>query len=341
VRELVLVVSDLFFPEEVPERQWPEGVALPGLQRLTRFGTRAKIEGGWRSWLAQWLTGADAAAPATVAAAAVQVSRGPMVWMATPVHLVTSLASLHLDRRGLLRLTADDSIALSTDFQRVFHDSGFALEPLDSGDFVLFGPQLTLARELEPARLMGASLAEVQQGNASDPRLRKLGAEIEMWLHEHPVNQARERRGEAPVTGLWLWGGGPASVQRTRIISPDEAATDIAFGRDAYLQGLWASSGQKVFPLPQHLAAVFGYPQARRAALVIEIGSMLHSAPTWTLIDALARIDTDFITPAVEAIGAARVERLVLLANDRQLALRAGDRFKLWRRTPTGLSGLQ
>lgn len=265
-----------------------------------------------------------------------------MVWMATPVHLVTSLASLHLDRRGALRLSADDSIALSTEFRRVFHDSGFVLEPLESGDFVLFGPQLPLAQELEPARLMGASLADVQQGNASDPKLRKLGAEIEMWLHEHPINDARSRRGEAPVTGLWLWGGGPAPATHAAISeSARDASADMAFGRDAYLQGLWASIGQKVFPLPQQLAAVFGYPHARRAALVIEIGSMLHPAPTWTLFDALTRIDRDFIAPAVDAVGTAQVERLVLLANDYQLALRASDRFKVWRRAPTGLSGLQ
>ena len=32
--------------------------------------------------------------------------------------------------------------------------------------------------------------------------------ELQMLLFEHPVNQAREARGELTVNSLWLWGGG-------------------------------------------------------------------------------------------------------------------------------------
>src|SRR6202030_1690121 len=98
--------------------------------------------------------------------------------------------------------------------------------------------------------------------------------------------------------------------------------------------------GKKVFPLPQQLSDIFGYPQVQRAAVVIEIGLMLHSNPRWTFFDAVAQIDRTFIAPAVEALRAAKFARLVILANDRELALRARDRFKLWRRIPPGLSGL-
>jgi hypothetical protein len=261
--------------------------------------------------------------------------------MATPVHLVAGLTSLHLDRRSILRLSADDLTALATEFRRVFHDSGFVLEPLDSGEFLLLGPQMPVAQMPEPARAMGSSLADAQPVGAGDVALRRLGAEIEMWLHEHPVNNARKRRGEAPVTGLWLWGGGPAR-QLDNGRTATAAPSDIAFGSDAYLQGLCASIGQKVFPLPsQQLTDVFGYPEVRRAVLVMEIGPMLHSNPRWTFFDAVAQIDRAFIAPAVEALNAGRVERLVILANDHQLTVRASDRFKLWRRIPPGLSGLQ
>jgi hypothetical protein len=204
---------------------------------------------------------------------------------------------------------------------------------------------------LEPARSMGASLADAQATHAIDPALRRLGAEIEMWLHDHAVNDARSRRGDWPVTGMWLWGGGPTNggapssgggptngVPQPRASA---ASTDIAFGRDAYLQGLWALRGEKVFPLPQQLAHVFGYPQARRAVLVIEIASMLHSNPTWTFFDAVAQIDRSFIAPALDALRRGQCARLVILANDHQLSLRGRDRLRLWRRTPSGLSGLR
>jgi hypothetical protein len=261
-----------------------------------------------------------------------------MAWMATPVHLVAGLTSVHLDRRSILRLSTDDLTALAKEFRRVFHDSGFVLEPLDSGDFLLFGPQMAVAQTSEPARAMGNSIADAL--GAGDPALRRLGAEIEMWLHEHPVNDARCRRGEAPVTGLWLWGGGPSPMPGDSHLA-SAASSDIAFGSDAYLDGLWASIGKKVFPLPQQLTDVFGYPEVQRALLVMEIGPMLQPNPRWTFFDAVAQIDRAFIAPAIEALGAGSLERLVILANDHQLTLRARDRFKLWRRIPAGLSGLQ
>ena len=35
-----------------------------------------------------------------------------------------------------------------------------------------------------------------------------LGSEIQMLLHDSPVNQSRESRGEKPLNSLWLWGEG-------------------------------------------------------------------------------------------------------------------------------------
>jgi hypothetical protein len=254
---------------------------------------------------------------------------------------VTGLTSLHLDRRSILRLPADESTALAAEFQRVFHDSGFLLQPLDSGDFLLCGPQLPLAETPEPARSMGASVAHAQRAGAADPALRRLGAELEMWLHGHAVNDSRRRRGELPVTGLWLWGGGPMPEPHKARDSVLAGSSDIAFGRDAYLQGLWATRGEKVFPLPEQLADLFSYSQARRAALVTEIAPMLHSNPTWTLFEAGAQLDRSWIAPAVELLNQGRFAQLTILANDRQLTVRARARLKLWRRNRPGLSGLQ
>jgi len=371
VHELVIVLSDLYLSQESPERELPAGVSLPGLQHAARSGARSRIAGGWRSWLARWLTGREVGGPAAVAAAALQVPTST-VWMATPMHLIAGLTSVHVDRRSILRLDANDQTALVADFQRVFHDSGFQLQPLASGDFLMLGPQMPIADTPEPARTLGAGIADAQRSGAANPALRRLGDEIEMWLHDHAVNDARSRRGEPPVTALWLWGAGSvvaadASDHASGGRSNDTAAagaprdsggasndavagvarasastsTDIAFGRDAYLQGLWAARGAKVFPLPQQLADVFSYPQAQRAVLVIEIGLMLQSHPTWTFFDAVAQIVRSFIAPAIEALNRGQCERLVILANDYQLTLQARDRLKFWRRTPPGLSGLQ
>ena len=401
MHELVLVLSDFYVSQEAPDRELPAGVTLPGFQHVARFATRSELSSGWRPWLSRWLIGADAGATATVAAASSPMAKpvtaisreaaaiarpapayaqsgstqnGPtqnVAWMATPMHLIAGMTSVHVDRRSILRLDAADQTTLAADFQRVFHDSGFYLQPLEAGDFLMLGPEMPRAETREPARALGGSMV---QRSDSSIALRRLGAEIEMWLHDHPINDTRRRRGELPVTSLWLWGAGaiparggafPASDvgiahsgatghPPTAVTAGDSsadahsadvlpAATDgaVAFGRDSYLQGLWAMRGAKVAPLPQQLADVFGYPHAQRAVLVIEIGLMLQTKPKWTFFEAVADIDRVFIAPAVEALNRGQYDRLVVLANDYELTLRARDRLKFWRRAPSGLSGLQ
>ena len=41
--------------------------------------------------------------------------------------------------------------------------------------------------------------------------------EIQMLLHEHPLNQIREERGDLPLNGIWVWGGG---VMPKSVVSP-------------------------------------------------------------------------------------------------------------------------
>ena len=43
---------------------------------------------------------------------------------------------------------------------------------------------------------------------AGGPQLRQWlqrQTEIQMWLHEHPVNQRRQAEGRLPINALWLW----------------------------------------------------------------------------------------------------------------------------------------
>ena len=344
VHEVAIVISDLYLSEEATA----DVVALPGLEHVARFGRRASAVGGWRAWLARRVReGAERAlAPAaTVAAVGLEINQqraspASTVWMATPVHLITSLTSLHLDRRGVVRLPPEDQALLAAEFQRIFHDSGFALHPLATGDFLLSAPSVPLAEISEPARSMGENLALGMSGSSGAPALRRLRAEIEMWLHDHPVNDARARRGELPVTGLWLWGGGSVP-DSARIPSAPTDTHDCFFGSDAFLRGLCAAIGANALDAPAELAAIFRYARAQRAMLVIEISPLLHSNPQWSFWEALAHIDQNFVVPALAALNRGDIRRVVVVANDRELTVRARDRLKIWRSARRGLSGLQ
>jgi len=350
MREIVIVISDLYLASA--EADGLLGVdanssgaavrdALPGFEHAARFGRKERIEGGWRSWLARWLGRDDLATlgPAAVAAAIVEevVPTPSTVWIATPVHLIAGLTRLHLDRRGILRLSAEDLASFATDFARTFGESEFKIKSMDSGDFIMRSLATLDVATTEPARAAVGDL-EVSLPKGRDAAvLKRLGAELEMWLHGHPINEARRRRGELPVSTLWLWGGGAAidGSYRTARQSPAASSSlsfDLAFGSDPYLAGLWRLHGGECRPLPSLLSDLPTHPPAHRAVFVVEIAPLLHANPHWTVFEALTELDHRFISPALAELRQGAVASVVLVANDMQLRIQRGDRLKFWRR---------
>jgi len=345
VREIVIVIADLYLEPELaapPAAAQSSGAhAMPGIGHLARFGDKAALPEGWRAWTARWLGLPQhaRAAPASVAAAALaDPPADRAVWLATPMHWIAGLTSLHCDRRSVLRLPGAELEALAMSFRETFRGSGFDLHPLASGEFLLSGPPLpAAATTIEPARMLLTSVAEALPAGEGAAALRRLSAEIDMWLHGHRVNEERARRGAPPVATLWVWGGGAPAV------SPPAAAregVDAAFGADAYARGLWRLAGGESRPMPVDWAAVLDEPRAQRALGVVEVAELLHANASWLLADAAAEIDRRLISPSLAALHRGTLERLVLLANDRSFTVRAAHRWRLWRHTRTLRPGL-
>lgn len=370
MEEVVIVITDLYLSNEAEAASIRE-VHLPGLARVARYGTSRPLGSlghGWRSWLAAW-SGQESlieSAPATVAAAASRVTaedaKDRMAWIATPVHLVAGLSSVHLDARGLLQVELEVRRDLAADFNKVFGESGFRLEALPSAGFLMSGPRIADADIVDPARVLGASINGVLPEASNAPTLRRLVAEIEMWLHDHPVNLARQRRGRLPITALWLWGGGiaregvaldleqlhtdtmdtvPASVVRGAALE----ATGIpvpgaAFGADPFLHGLWRLSGTIARALPRTFEEVLGY-SGRRAVFALELSQAFEENRSWSLRDALMDVDRRWISSALEALRKRDIGRVTVVANDRLLSLGSRDPWKLWRMPRPALTALQ
>jgi hypothetical protein len=168
--------------------------------------------------------------------------------------------------------------------------------------------------------------------------LRRLGAEMEIWLHEHPVNRLRSERGELPVTGLWLWGGGTlAPVPRMPCANP--AADDRAFGREPYLEGLWCARGARVRALPESLADLTALP-GERSVVVVDVSDFLASERRADVGDALGLLDARWMAPAADLLSRGALCGLTVIANDRRLTLGRRDALKCWRRARRGLAAL-
>src|ERR1700730_11102211 len=169
------------------------------------------------------------------------------LWIATPLQLTAGAARLYLDHRGVLRLPRAELAALAAAFQDTFAVSGCSLTPLSSGDFLLRTAGMAPVATIEPARCAGNDVAEALPRGVAAAPLRRLVAEIEMWLHGQALNEARVRRGEPPGTTVWAWGAGGRAVQPER---REARATLGAFGADPYLSGLWRLQADECRALP-------------------------------------------------------------------------------------------
>jgi len=255
------------------------------------------------------------------------------------VHLMAGLTSVHFDRRSILRLPRAELEELAASFANTFRGSGLELHPLEDGELLLSGPPLAApATTTEPARMLLTPVAGALAAGPGAGALRRLGAEIEMWLYGHPLNAARARRGAPPVATLWVWGGGAPGVS---LPAPSREITDMAFGSDAYVRGLWRLAGGETRPMPVDWAAVIGESGAQRALGVVEVAELLHANASWSLADAAMEIDRRWLSPSLEALRRGALDRLQLLANDRLLTLRAAHRWRLWRRVGRVRKGIE
>jgi len=339
VREIVIVIADLY----TPVTGHAVAGAVPGIESAGRFGERAALQHGWREWLARALGREDlaGAAPACIAAAAADVApdgppagAGGTLWIATPLQLTAGAARLYLDHRGVLRLPRAELAALAAAFQDTFAVSGCSLTPLSSGDFLLRTAGIAPVATIEPARCAGNDVAEALPRGAAAAPLRRLVAEIEMWLHGQPLNEARVRRGEPPVTTLWPWGAEGRAVQPER---REARATLRAFGADPYVSGLWCLQADLCRALPPRLQDVLADERASGVVLVVEAGRELQPDRHDTLNQSLARLDARFVSPALQALRRGEVGSVTLIANDTRITLRRRSHLRLWRRPRAGL----
>jgi hypothetical protein len=393
VSELVVIITDFYAAaRDVPRgapRTVDRDIALPSLARMARYGRGEPVPDGWRAWAAAWLGRTDlaAAAPAAVAVAnprAVAVARvgdhvpdgscasgdaradapraADFVWFADPVHLLAGMTSLHLAPGGILALDAGAQAELCSAFAESFAELGWRLAPTDAGRFLASGPAPTGAvRTTEPARVLGSSVAEALPHGAGAAALRSLGAEIEMWLHEHPLNVRRMRAGLPPVSTLWLWGGGPRLDARERergdtashgaasheapsqgaashgadsrgavsheAASPGAASADhspdaAVFSDDAYMAGLAHLAGARLAPEPVGIAQVAAEHAPRRIVTLELCGARVRP-------DASAHAAPDEPLRALETLEREWIAPALELVAHRELArltLIANDR---------------
>ena len=307
--------------------------ALPELPAFAWLAARGEWspapQNGWRQWL---LAQAGVNEPAAMlrrypagpclAALASAGSEGVASWAcAQPAHLAAAMDHLRLAASDLV-LTAADAAELVQALNQHVADRGFSFATAVGGSWLMRCARAVDCVTHEPAEAAGQNVHDFMPAGLAGAQLRSLMNEIQMLLHEHPVNERRQRRGELTVNALWPWGFGaplPAAVPGS---AEAQALQGIALlTDDLWLRGVWQAHQAVAREWPTAMSEVTG-----KAAVAIT------RATTPDTARALATLDDELVSPLQARVVAGELSELQLFIGPQVLRLRSGARFRFWRR---------
>ncbi|QOJ22334.1 MAG: phosphoglycerate mutase [Gammaproteobacteria bacterium] len=253
-------------------------------------------------------------------------------WMrADPVHLRIEQNHIMLADSQAFQITENEAKELMQDLNNNLANYDCALLPLRPDRWYL---RLAKIPDMQTYTLGQVTCKNINNflpsGNDSI-MWHKIFNEIQMLLHDHPVNLARESRGELIINSVWLWGGGklPQSVRSpyTRIWSDDDFSHALASVSGTTYSHLPADAGEWLMTQPQgnHLMVL----NSLRAK------AQYRNAYDWR--EALAEMERHWFSPAHTALKEGKIDQLTITALDgtatRNFTLTRSSLWKFWRMT--------
>lgn len=229
-----LLIPSLFPAATLTRENDPlHGVKAPALQGLLARGERHQSPAtDMQSWLCDAF-GVQRQLDYPVGSLSLLadgVDPGAAYWLrADPVHMSAERDQLILTQ---VSIGGDETDALVAALNRHFAPDGLHFAaPLPGRWYIRceHAPAITTHGLYQVA---GSNVHPLLPGGPDAMRWRALLNEIQMLLFDHPVNQARESKGEAPVNSVWPWGGGtlPHDVRQPfeRVHADDPLAKGLA-----------------------------------------------------------------------------------------------------------------
>jgi hypothetical protein len=149
--------------------------------------------------------------------------------------------------------------------------------------------------------------------------------DAQMVLHAHPLNEARDERGERVVNGLWFWGGGT--------MRPTQTTYDNFFSDEPRVIGLARAAGRAAIAVKDYRAQ--SGPSGRSLVTVQHATNyrLLGMTDEWSR--ALQEVEAVLLQPALAALRAGELEALTLLTDGRKglrgWQLRRRHLWRVWR----------
>jgi hypothetical protein len=257
-------------------------------------------------------------APLTYLSDAGQAARG-YILRADPVHLRADQSCLRLFDSHTFPVTQEEADALAVAVTQFYSHLGWQLEAVRPQRWYLSLPAVPAISTRSVMQVAGQDIDPCLPQGRDAADWHAILNEVQMLLHNHPVNAAREQRGVAAINSLWFWGGGvlPTSVD-TDVM---RLATDYPLA-----MGLAQQAGIARVDVPADTAGLLDFAAPGLSLLVadeLERPALYGEVDRW--LERLLQLEQDCFVPLLEALRQGELASLAIYPCN-------GKRFHITRR---------
>ena len=255
-------------------------------------------------------------ASAPVSALGSQAAHAGEYWMhLEPVHFAAGLDRLvYLPLEGETRILDTERTLLAGMLEEHLRSLGMQLHTLSDGTWCARRANAFAVATSNPEAAAANELQLALPRGPESGALRRLMTELQMLLHDHPVNESRARRGLPVINAIWVWGQG---------VVPESASTKnlpTVFADDPYARGICVLHLRSAIAVPATSDALFpAIAGSSRAVAVIPA-------------DDLDSLDARWIGPLTAALSARKLARLDFVLDGWHLQLDRAALRRFWRK---------
>ncbi len=346
MKSVHLLITDLFLPEDFAAEVC-EGLQLPALEKILSRGVTihnqdssplhpSLVHQSIESTLCGLFgVSCQTGAPVAPISAAFD-GLGEGAWLrADPVHLRLQREQVVLLPNVIVSI--EEALELCASLNA--HFSGEGLE--------FFAPhperwyvRLDVQPELETVPLSVAAGRNIH-GNlptgAAAQRWNQLFNEVQMLLHAHPLNVARESRGELAVNSLWFWGGGcdgPLHFDRPYVsTSSDDVLVEMLADTAGVLFYQWSPTWFNSFVPDNNQQTPF--TEGKQLLVWTGLRKALQRGDLAAWRSALENFENGYAMPLWQALRSGKIDQLQLdvMGGDtlRKIGLSRAGAWAFWR----------
>lgn len=255
-------------------------------------------------------------ASAPVSALGGKLARTGEYWMhLDPVHFAAGLDRLaYLPLEGEARILATERTSLAAVLDEHLRTLGMELHTLPDDSWCVRCAQVFAVETSNPEAAAANELQLALPRGPDAGALRRLMTELQMLLHDHPVNESRARRGLPAINAVWIWGQGVvAEPAATKTLPP-------VFADAPYARGICALHSHSANPAPATSDALISAITGSSRALAV------------IALDDLDSLDTHWIAPLTAALSARKLARLDFILDSWHLQLDRAALRRFWRK---------